>query len=39
MMDQTESVIAVASAVSQAAEHVERARDALRVLSAMVVKT
>ena len=38
MMDQTESVVAVASAVSQAAEHVERARDALKVLTAMVVK-
>jgi chromosome segregation ATPase len=36
MMDQTESVVTVASAVSQAAEHVERARDALRLLTAMV---
>ncbi|HSD89522.1 MAG TPA: hypothetical protein VLB44_18455, partial [Kofleriaceae bacterium] len=36
MMDQSDSVIAVSSAVSQAAEHVERARDALRVLTAMV---
>ena len=38
MMDQTESVVAIASAVSQAAEHVERARDALRVLGALVTK-
>jgi hypothetical protein len=35
VMDQTESVVAVASAVSAAAEHVERARDALRVLTAL----
>ncbi|MEP6866248.1 MAG: hypothetical protein ABJE66_36855, partial [Deltaproteobacteria bacterium] len=38
MMDQTESVIAVASAVSQAAEHVERARDSLRLLNSLVTK-
>jgi len=38
MMDQTESVIAVASAVSQAAEHVERARDSLRLLTNLVAK-
>ena len=36
MMEQTEPVLVVTSAVSQAAEHVERARDALRALSAMV---
>ena len=29
MMDQSESVVAVASAVSQAAEHIERARSAI----------
>ncbi|MEO8553802.1 MAG: hypothetical protein ABI678_27705, partial [Kofleriaceae bacterium] len=39
MMDQTAAVIAVASAVSSAAEHVERARDALRVLTGMVTKS
>src|SRR6185436_17076410 len=32
MMDQTESVQVVASAVSQAAEHLDRARQALRTL-------
>ncbi len=36
MMDQTEPVVAISSAVSQAEEHVERARDALRALAAMV---
>jgi flagellar hook-basal body complex protein FliE len=36
MMDQTDSVVAVSSAVSQAAEHVERARDAIRVLGMIV---
>ena len=36
MMDQTDSVQAVAAAVSQAAEHVERARQALRLLAASV---
>jgi hypothetical protein len=36
MMDQSDSVVAVSSAVSQAAEHVERARDAVRVLNASV---
>ena len=36
MMEQTEPVLVVTSAVSQAAEHVERARDALRALSAIV---
>ena len=36
MMDQSESVIAITSAVSQAAEHVERARDSLRHLSSFV---
>ena len=35
MMEQTDSVMAVASAVSQAAEHVERARDAIRVLGSL----
>jgi hypothetical protein len=35
MMDQTDSVIAISAAVSSAAEHVERARDALRVLAKM----
>jgi hypothetical protein len=35
MMAQNESVVAVASAVSQAAEHVERARAALRVLTSL----
>jgi ParB family chromosome partitioning protein len=39
MMDQTESVVAVASAVSQAAEHVERARDSLRLLAGLVAKS
>jgi archaellum component FlaC len=38
MMDQSESVVAVSQAVSQAAEHVERARDALKVLTALVGK-
>jgi len=38
MMDQSDSVIAVASAVSQAAEHVERARDSLRLLTSLVDK-
>jgi hypothetical protein len=37
-MDQTDSVVAVASAVSQAAEHVERARDALKVLTSFANK-
>ena len=32
VMPQTESVMAVASAVSQAAEHIERARIAIRLL-------
>ena len=36
MMDQSDSVQAVAAAVSQAAEHVERARQALRLLAASV---
>jgi chromosome segregation ATPase len=36
IMDQTESVVAVASAVSQAAEHVERARAAIRALAAAI---
>jgi hypothetical protein len=36
MMDQTDSVVVVSQAVSSAAEHVERARDALRALSAMM---
>jgi chromosome segregation ATPase len=36
MMDQTEPVMAITDAVSQAAEHVERARDALRVLNTLV---
>ncbi|MDQ3369409.1 MAG: hypothetical protein M3680_28620, partial [Myxococcota bacterium] len=34
MMDQSDSVIAVSSAVSQAAEHVERARAAIRGMAA-----
>ncbi len=38
MMDQNDSVAAVSQAVSQAAEHVERARDALKILTAMVAK-
>ena len=38
MMEQSESVIVVATAVSSAAEHVERARDALRALTALVEK-
>jgi chromosome segregation ATPase len=33
MMDQSDSVIAVSSAVSQAAEHIERARAAIRAMS------
>jgi DNA repair exonuclease SbcCD ATPase subunit len=33
MMDQSDSVIAISAAVSSAAEHVERARDALRELA------
>jgi chromosome segregation ATPase len=36
MMEQTDSVAAVASAVSQAAEHVERARDAVKTIVAYV---
>jgi hypothetical protein len=36
MMDQSDSVVVVSQAVSSAAEHVERARDALRALSAMM---
>jgi hypothetical protein len=36
MMEQTEPVIAITDAVSQAAEHVERARDALRALTSMI---
>jgi len=32
LMDQTDSVVAVSSAVSQAAEHIERARAAIRAL-------
>jgi hypothetical protein len=32
MMDQTESVVTVAGAVSQAAEHIERARAAIKWL-------
>ncbi len=39
MMEQSDSVVAVSSAVSQAAEHVERARDALKTLVAMVANT
>jgi len=35
-MEQSESVVAVSSAVSQAAEHVERARDSLRALTKIV---
>jgi chromosome segregation ATPase len=38
MMEQSESVVAVSAAVSQAAEHVERARDAIRTLSSMVTR-
>ena len=36
VMDQTESVVVVASAVSQAAEHIERARTAIRALSSTI---
>ncbi len=36
VMEQSESVVVVSSAVSAAAEHVERARDSLRVLSALL---
>jgi len=36
MMDPSESVSAVSSAVSQAAEHVERARDSLRALNTLM---
>ncbi|MDQ3301005.1 MAG: hypothetical protein M3619_30880, partial [Myxococcota bacterium] len=36
MMDQTDSVVAVSSAVSQAAEHVERARAAIRAMNASI---
>ncbi|MDB4955890.1 MAG: hypothetical protein JWO36_3459, partial [Myxococcales bacterium] len=36
MMDQSDSVAAVAGAVSQAAEHVERARQALKILAKYV---
>jgi hypothetical protein len=36
MMDPSESVTVVASAVSSAAEHVERAREALKALNASV---
>ena len=38
MMEQSDSVAAVSQAVSQAAEHVERARDALKILTIMVAK-
>ena len=38
MMEQSDSVAAVSQAVSQAAEHVERARDALKILTVMVAK-
>jgi hypothetical protein len=36
VMEETESVVVVSNAVSQAAEHVERARAALRALMAYV---
>jgi hypothetical protein len=36
MMDQTEPVVAISDAISSAAEHVERARDALRALTSMM---
>jgi chromosome segregation ATPase/pSer/pThr/pTyr-binding forkhead associated (FHA) protein len=36
MMDQSDSVIAVSSAVSQAAEHIERARAAIRSMNASI---
>jgi chromosome segregation ATPase len=36
MMEPTDSVLAVATAVTNAAEHVERARDSLRVLMQLV---
>jgi hypothetical protein len=39
MMDPSDSVVAVSSAVSQAAEHVERARDAVRALNAIVSRS
>lgn len=38
MMEQSDSVATVSQAVSQAAEHVERARDALKILTTMVAK-
>jgi hypothetical protein len=34
MMEQSDSVIAVSSAVSQAAEHIERARASIRSMTA-----
>ena len=39
VMDQSDSVIAVASAVSQAAEHIERARAAIRALARTIGMT
>ncbi|MDQ3333850.1 MAG: FHA domain-containing protein [Myxococcota bacterium] len=36
MMDQSDSVVAVSAAVSQAAEHVERARAAIRAMNASI---
>jgi len=38
MMDPSDSVQAVSSAVSQAAEHVERARDSLRALNSLMAR-
>ena len=39
MMEQTDAVIAIAMAVSQAAEHVERGRDAIKTLSKLIKGT
>jgi hypothetical protein len=39
MMEQTEPVQIVSTAISSAAEHVERARDALRALTALVPRS
>ena len=36
VMEQTESVIVVANAVSSAAEHIERARAAVRTLKSVI---
>ena len=36
VMEQSDSVVAVSSAVSAAAEHIERARDALKALATYI---